>query len=94
MKTTVEIPDDLYGKVRKLAASRGQRVATLIAEGLQKLVVAGIPQRQPRNGRAGHVVLPAAAAHWLAEWRALSRRNPEKPAHSPSAAESVSRMRR
>lgn len=97
MKTTVDIPDDLYDQARKLAAARSQQVAALITEGLQKLVIA--QQAHPRskagkNGKTHQSVLPAEAAQWLAEWRALGQQHPAKGSKTPSAADLVSRMRR
>lgn len=97
MKTTVDIPDDLYGQARELAAARGQQVAALITEGLQKLVIAQLPRpraKAGRNGKARQTALPAKAARWLTEWRALGRQNPARVTQTCSAAEVVSRMRR
>ena len=53
MKTTVDIPDDLYGQARRLAAARGQQVAALITEGLQKMVVAQQPHPRAKAGTNG-----------------------------------------
>lgn len=97
MKTTVDIPDDLYGQACELAAARGQQVVALITEGLQKLVVA--QQQHPRakackNGNVRPPALPAKAARWLTEWRELGQRHPAKGTQTSSAAEIVTRMRR
>lgn len=97
MKTTVDIPDDLYGRARELAAARGQQVAALITEGLQKLVVAQPPHPRSKvgkNGKTRLIALPPKSAQWLTEWRALGQQKPAKGTPSPSAAEMVSRMRR
>lgn len=47
MKTTIEVPDELYRKAKALAALRGRRLKDLFAEGL-RLVVEG-PRRQRRQ---------------------------------------------
>ena len=40
MKTTIELPDDLYRRAKAEAARRGCRVTDLIAEGLRLLLEA------------------------------------------------------
>ncbi len=97
MKTTVDIPDELYGQARKLAVARGQQVAALITEALQKLVVAQLPRRPGKAGKNGNsrqTILSPGAARWLTEWRALGRRITPKGTPAPSAAKIVSGMRR
>lgn len=97
MKTTIDIPDDLYSQARELATSRGQQVATLITEGLQQLVVAQSAHSWVKIGGKGEVsreILPPGSARWLKEWRALGQQNPARTTATPSAAEVVSRMRR
>ena len=97
MKTTVDIPDDLYGQARKLAAARGQPVAALITEGLQKLIVTQLPSpriKAGKNGKARPAPLSPKAARWLTDWRALGQQKPTKGTPAISAAEAVSRMRR
>ncbi len=97
MKTTIDIPDDLYSQARALATSRGQQVASLITEGLQQLVVAQLPHSWVKTGGKGEVsrkILPPGSARWLKEWRVLSRQNPARTTATPSAVEVVSRMRR
>ena len=97
IKTTVDIPDDLYGQARKLAAARGQQVAALITEGLQKLVVAQRPHpraKAGKNGKTHPAALPPKAAQWLNEWRALGQKHPLGETPSVSAAKTISGMRR
>jgi hypothetical protein len=40
MKTTIEVPDDLYRRAKSLAALRGRRLKDLVEEGL-RLVLEG-----------------------------------------------------
>jgi hypothetical protein len=47
MKTTVEVPDDLYCRAKAEAALRGSTLKDLIEEGLQ-LVLNG-PRKTPRH---------------------------------------------
>jgi hypothetical protein len=48
MKTTVEIPDDLYRQARATAALRGCKLRDLIEEGLRLVLKSGRkPPRQP-----------------------------------------------
>ena len=97
MKTTVDIPDDLYGQARKLAAIRGQQIATLITEALRKLVGAQLPRTQvksAKNGKIHHVKLSPKAVRWLTEWRKLGQQNLAGAATTSSVAEILSAMRR
>lgn len=45
MKTTIEVPDELYRKAKALAAIRGRKIKDLVEEGL-RLVVEAPQQRQ------------------------------------------------
>jgi predicted component of type VI protein secretion system len=48
MKTTVEIPDDLYRRAKAEAASRGRKLKDLVEEGLRLVLEASRkPRRQP-----------------------------------------------
>lgn len=48
MKTTVEIPDDLYRRAKAEAALRGRKLKHLIEEGLRLVLAAPRkPRRQP-----------------------------------------------
>lgn len=40
MKTTVEVPDDLYRKAKAMAALRGRKLKDLVEEGLRLVVEA------------------------------------------------------
>jgi hypothetical protein len=51
MKTTVEVPDDLYRRAKSEAALRGRRLKDLIEEGL-RLVLDGSPDGPSRQGLA------------------------------------------
>jgi hypothetical protein len=46
MKTTVEVPDDLYRQAKAEAALRGRKLKDLIEEGLRLVL-----QSPPRHGR-------------------------------------------
>ncbi len=47
MKTTVEVPDELYRKAKATAALRGRKLKDLVAEGLRLVIAA--PRRTPRR---------------------------------------------
>ena len=47
MKTTIEVPDDLYRRAKSIAALRGRRLKDLIEEGL-RLVIEG-PRKASRE---------------------------------------------
>ena len=49
VKTTIEVPDDLYRRAKSIAALRGRRLKDLVEEGL-RLVVEG--PRKARRERA------------------------------------------
>ena len=48
MKTTIEVPDELYRRAKALAAIRGRKIKDLVEEGL-RLVVEGPRQRDARR---------------------------------------------
>jgi hypothetical protein len=54
MKTTVEVPDDLYRRAKSLAAMRGRKIKDLIEEGL-RLVVEG-PQGSARRNKLSQLM--------------------------------------
>ena len=45
MKTTIEVPDDLYRRAKVEAALRGRKLKDLVAEGLR--LVLGTPRQTP-----------------------------------------------
>ena len=47
MKTTIEVPDDLYRKAKAIAALRGRKLKDLVEEGLRLVLEA--PGRGPRQ---------------------------------------------
>jgi hypothetical protein len=47
MKTTVEVPDDLYRRAKAEAALRGRKLKDLIEEGLRLVLQAPRKRRQP-----------------------------------------------
>jgi hypothetical protein len=51
MKTTIEVPDDLYRRAKSIAALRGRRLKDLIEEGL-RLVVEGPRKARSEQGLA------------------------------------------
>ena len=51
MKTTVEVPDDLYRRAKAEAALRGRKIKDLIEEGL-RLVLEGSRRRQRQRSLA------------------------------------------
>jgi hypothetical protein len=51
MKTTIEVPDDLYRRAKSIAALRGRRLKDLIEEGL-RLVIEGPRKTRRERGLA------------------------------------------
>jgi predicted component of type VI protein secretion system len=47
MKTTVEVPDDLYRRAKAEAALRGRKLKDLIEDGLRLVLSQRINRRQP-----------------------------------------------
>ncbi len=52
MKTTLEIPDDLYREVKTRAASQNRKLKDLVAEALRLLIERADRDRQPVGQRA------------------------------------------
>lgn len=53
MRTTVELPDDLFRKVKAAAASRGMKLKDLIARMLERGLREGF--EEPKRGHAGPI---------------------------------------
>jgi hypothetical protein len=51
MKTTLEIPDELFREAKAKAALEGRRLKDLVADGLRAVLAAGLAQRGPRRAR-------------------------------------------
>ncbi|MFV1968340.1 MAG: hypothetical protein ACC628_23185 [Pirellulaceae bacterium] len=51
MRTTVDIPDDLYRQAKSQAALRGVRLRDLVAEGLRKVLAVPTLTESPRRVR-------------------------------------------
>jgi hypothetical protein len=49
MKTTVELPDDLYRRAKVEAALRGRKLKDLLEEGLRLVLEAPQPKRRRRS---------------------------------------------
>ena len=47
MKTTIEVPDDLYRRAKSAAALRGRKLKDLVADGLRLVLEA--PRQAPRQ---------------------------------------------
>jgi predicted component of type VI protein secretion system len=47
MKTTVEVPDDLYRRAKAEAALRGRKLKDLVEEGLRLVLASRTPRRRP-----------------------------------------------
>lgn len=45
MKTTIEVPDELYRRAKAAAALRGRKLKDLVAEGLRLVLETGRPER-------------------------------------------------
>jgi len=57
MKTTVEVPDDLYRQAKAEAALRGRKLKDLIEEGLRQVLEA--PRRKRRQPSLTGLMKPA-----------------------------------
>ncbi len=57
MKTTVEVPDDLYRQAKAEAALRGRKLKDLIEEGLRLVLEA--PRKARRNPSLAELMKPA-----------------------------------
>jgi hypothetical protein len=60
MKTTVEVPDDLYRKAKAEAALRGRKLKDLIEEGLR--LVLETPGKKHRQSSLAALMKPARGA--------------------------------
>jgi hypothetical protein len=49
MKTTVEVPDELYRRAKAAAALRGRKLKDLVEEGLRLVLEAPRKARRPRS---------------------------------------------
>jgi hypothetical protein len=77
VKTTIEIPDELYRKVKAKSAIEGRHVRDVTIE-LYRHWVEGKPAKR---------VKPAAARAWLEEWLKLGEEASRNAPPGPSARE-------
>ena len=75
MRTTVDIPDEVYRAVKVLAAERGTTVRELVLEGLQMVM---------RTRKAGH---PSRRRHPKSDWRGYRSRDQRRPHGLPLKSE-------
>ena len=96
MKTTVEIPDDLYRQAKVQAAHENRKVKDLVSEGLR--LVLGLTKKSPSKGtqrmtkapvaiRPGNVIPPLAGN----EGSEASQRHEESRRKAMAAMEEIRR---
>ncbi|MEW6037041.1 MAG: hypothetical protein AB1648_02140 [Pseudomonadota bacterium] len=84
MKTTIEIPDDLFRAVKARAALQDVRVKDLIAQLLKSWLAEGGPREPDQEGAERRVRETEA---WLKELQAIGRKIHEDAADSRSLVE-------
>jgi hypothetical protein len=57
MKTTIEVPDELYRRAKAEAAHRGRKLKDLVEEGLH--LVLATPRKLPKRSRLARLMEPA-----------------------------------
>ena len=67
MKATIDIPDDLYRRVKAQAALDGRAVREVAIE----LFTEWVGLREPATGVGGAADRPLTGAEWLARWEDL-----------------------
>jgi hypothetical protein len=77
MKTTIDIPDDLYRKVKAKSAIQGRRVRDVTVELFQHWV----------EGKSGKKAKPGSAMAWLDDWIKLGEEAGRNAPPGPSARE-------
>ena len=82
MKATIDIPDDLYRRVKARSAMLGRTVREVSIELYQRWL-----------GEAPAPAASASAAEWLDDWVALGRSVDAQSAEAPTATEILARDR-
>jgi len=77
MKTTIDIPDDLYRKVKAKSAIQGRRVRDVTVELFQHWI----------EEKPGRKAKPGSAMAWLDDWIKLGEEAGRNAPPSPSARE-------
>jgi hypothetical protein len=77
MKTTIDIPDDLYRKVKAKSAIQGRRVRDVTVELFQHWI----------EGKPGKKAKPGSAMAWLDDWIKLGEEAGRNAPPGPSARE-------
>jgi hypothetical protein len=85
MKTTIEIPDDLFRAVKARAALQDVRIKDLIAQLLKGWLAEGEPRAESDDEGAEQRVQEAEA--WLKELQAIGRKIHEDAVDSRSLVE-------
>ena len=78
MKATIDIPDDLYRRVKARSAMLGRTVREVSIELYQRWL-----------GEVPATAASASAAEWLDEWVALGRTVAERGPRGPTASEII-----
>lgn len=77
MKTTIDVPDELYRKVKAKSAIQGRRVRDVTVELFQRWIGERPAGKEP----------PGSAAAWLEDWLRLGDEQSKKAPGGPSARE-------
>lgn len=88
MKTTLEMPDDLFRRAKTAAAKRGQSLKQLVTTALERELAQ--PSRPAASARARN----ARAKAWLSEFDKLSRQISGSWNSDMSAVEAIREQRR
>ena len=88
MKTTLEMPDDLFRRAKTAAAKRGQSLKQLVTTALERELAK--PSRPATSARARN----ARAKAWLSEFDKLSRQISGSWNSDMSAVEAIREQRR
>lgn len=80
MRTTVDIPDDLFRRAKSEAALRGRKLKDLVEEGLRLV----LEKPADRNSEEGQIQKPNPSAHdVLKEWCGSIQGGPGDMATNP-----------
>lgn len=81
MKVTIDVPDELYRRVKAKTAAQGRRVRDVTIELYERWLLEEIPSDAP------------SAEKWLAGWFKIADDTPRRSPRRPSARKTLSRDR-
>ena len=94
MKTSLDLPDDLYRRVKSKSALEGRAVREVATALFTAWVDGRVPALESAQDVVAETSAPTAGQQWLARWRALAADVTQATAGSDGLLDQLHRDRR